>query len=40
MKEAGIDDDEIVDHKASLEGRAQVMYAAVVLATKMSNIFR
>lgn len=34
MREAGIDDDEIADMHARLEGRAQLMYAAVVAYTK------
>lgn len=34
MREQGIDDDEIADRKAALEGRAQMMYAAVVLYSK------
>ena len=36
MKDAGIDDDEIVSRKGALEGRAQAMYAAVALATKLN----
>lgn len=39
MKEAGVDDDEIAETKCALEGRAQMMYAAVALATKLSRIF-
>lgn len=34
MKDSGIDDDEIADCKASLEGRAVAMYAGVALHTK------
>jgi hypothetical protein len=34
MYAAGVDDDDIADRKASLEGRAQMMYAAVALYTK------
>ncbi len=34
MREAGIDDDEILDFKARAEGRAQAMYAAVVMYSK------
>ena len=35
MYAAGIDDDDIADRKASTEGRAQMMYAAVALVTKL-----
>lgn len=35
MRLAGEDDDEILERKAALEGRAQAMYAAVVLFTKV-----
>lgn len=34
MRLAGEDDDEIVERRAAIEGRAQAMYAAVVLYTK------
>lgn len=34
MRAAGVDDDEIADQHARLEGRAQLMYAAVVAYTK------
>lgn len=34
MKDAGIDDDEIADRKAALEGRATAMYAGVAAYTK------
>jgi hypothetical protein len=34
MREQGIDDDEIIDRKARLEGRALAMYAAVAAYTK------
>lgn len=38
MKEAGIDDDDIADHRGALLGRAQVMYAAVYLNTKIKEM--
>src|SRR5574343_1749060 len=38
MREAGIDDDEIIDKKASLEGSAQVMYGAVALNTMFKGL--
>ena len=34
MKERGIDDDEIAEHKATLESRAWAMYVAVAALTK------
>lgn len=34
MRLSGEDDDEVVERKAALEGRASAMYAAVVLYTK------
>lgn len=34
MRAAGIDDDEVVDRRAALEGRCQLMHAAVVAFTK------
>lgn len=39
MQEAGIDADEIAERKGSLEGRAQLMYAAVSLNTMLKELF-
>lgn len=34
MRDAGVDDDEIIDRKAALEGRAQMMFLGVAAYTK------
>ena len=39
MRNAGIDEDEVLDRKAGLEGRAQMMYKAVWLHTKTLGLF-
>jgi hypothetical protein len=37
MKSRGLDDDEILDRKAAIEGRAQSMYLAVLMYSKVTS---